>query len=201
MAEYRSNSNRSREMGDAAKAPERKTEKVVTGVARTQKKSSVRKMLNAVFPGDVGKVGEYVFVDRLVPIVQNALREILFDSIDIMLGGSGRRGSRNPSGRVSYGSYYDDRNDRSQKNRARLSSTYDFDDVVFDSRADAEEVLYRMEEMLNEFHNVSVGDMYDMAGITCDYTANKYGWTDLRNARIERVGSGWRINLPMPMLI
>ena len=53
-----------------------------------------------------------------------------------------------------------------------------------------------MEELLERFDVVSVADLFDMAGISCNYTDNKYGWTDLRNARVERVRDGYIINLP-----
>ena len=53
-----------------------------------------------------------------------------------------------------------------------------------------------MEELLERFEVVSVADLFDMAGISCNYTDNKYGWTDLRDARVARVSDGYVIRLP-----
>ena len=66
-----------------------------------------------------------------------------------------------------------------------------------DNRADAEEVLDSMLATIDKYGIVSVADMYDLVGITGNYTDNKYGWTDLRSARIERErDGGYTINLP-----
>ena len=53
-----------------------------------------------------------------------------------------------------------------------------------------------MEELLDRFDAVSVADLFDMAGISCNYTDNKYGWTNLDSARVERVRDGYIIRLP-----
>ena len=53
-----------------------------------------------------------------------------------------------------------------------------------------------MEELLERFEVVSVADLFDMAGVSCNYTDNKYGWTDLQDARVERVYDGYVIRLP-----
>lgn len=71
-----------------------------------------------------------------------------------------------------------------------------YNDIVFTSRGDAEEVLSRMEELLEHFNAVSVADLFDMAGVSCNYTDNNYGWTNLREARVERVCGGYTIRLP-----
>ena len=53
-----------------------------------------------------------------------------------------------------------------------------------------------MDGMLETYGVVSVADMYDLVGITCNYTDNKYGWTNLRNAEPVRVRDGYMLKLP-----
>ena len=43
---------------------------------------------------------------------------------------------------------------------------------------------------------VSVADFYDLVGVSGNYTDNKYGWTDIRNASVIRVRDGYMIKLP-----
>lgn len=38
--------------------------------------------------------------------------------------------------------------------------------------------------------------MYDLCGMTCNYTDNKYGWKSLARADISRVRDGYMIKLP-----
>ena len=82
---------------------------------------------------------------------------------------------------------YDDR---------RVRTGYDFDDIILDSRGEAEDVLSRMDELIDNYGIVSVADFYDLCGITGSYTDNKYGWTDIRSAQVVRVRDGYKIKLP-----
>ena len=53
-----------------------------------------------------------------------------------------------------------------------------------------------MDEMLDRFKVVTVLDMYDAAGKTAPYTADKYGWSDLREAKVVPVRGGYVVKLP-----
>ena len=41
----------------------------------------------------------------------------------------------------------------------------------------------------------------DLVGVTGNYTDNKYGWTNIRNAEVVRVRDGYRIKLPRALPI
>ena len=116
-----------------------------------------------------------------------------------MLFGGGRSvNNRNTvAGRVSYRSYYDQRNDihrESSGSRGR----FDYDDIIFESKGEAEAVLDRMFELIDVYKVVTVADLYDLADITHDnFMAHKYGWTDLRGVDSVRIsGGGYILKLP-----
>ena len=44
-----------------------------------------------------------------------------------------------------------------------------------------------------------MADLYDMVNITGDYTDTKWGWYDLRGAGVERIRSGYLLDLPRPV--
>ena len=67
---------------------------------------------------------------------------------------------------------------------------------MLESRGEAEEVITRMDELIETYGVVSVADLYDLVGKTCEYTDNKYGWTNVRNAEPIRVRDGWMLRLP-----
>lgn len=73
---------------------------------------------------------------------------------------------------------------------------YDYDDIILESRGEAEDVLERMDELIATYQLVSVADFYDLVGVSGNYTDNKYGWTDIRNASVIRVRDGYMIKLP-----
>ena len=53
-----------------------------------------------------------------------------------------------------------------------------------------------MDEMMETYGQVRVADMYDLVGITGEYTDNNYGWTNIRNAEVVRVRDGYKIKMP-----
>ena len=199
MPEYQSNSHRAKELAAQEKPAERRTEKVVTGSTKLRKKSTLTKMANAFLPGDVDDVKRYVLRDVLIPTIKRTISDV----VDMLLGVNTTPRSSSPAGtRVSYRSYYDARNDRRESTALRPRSTpYSYDDVVFDRYDDAAEVLLRMRELVSRFDAVSVADLFDMTGHAGNYTYNKYGWTDLSDARIERVSDGYIIRLPRPIVL
>lgn len=194
MAEYKSNSHRSREL--QAKEREKKVEKVVTGKVITKKKSGIRKFADEFISDDAKNVKSYVFGEVLIPAIKKAISDIVTDGIDMILYGEARRGGkRSTADRVSYRNYYDGGRSSSREDRG-YSSRRSYDDIILDSRGEAEEVLARMDELMDMYGLVRVADLYDLVGITGDYTDNKYGWTNIRNAEVVRVREGYAIKMP-----
>ena len=196
---YKPNSNKSRaeSAAIASNESEKRATKVVTNPVKV-KKNELRKVADALVPGDVTNIKSYIFMDVLVPAFKKLVSDIITNSVDMLFyGETGRSRTSTNASRVSYRSYYDQRDDdrRYSRSTARMRSSYD--DVSFKTRGEAEEVLSQMEAMLDRYKLVRVADLYDMAGITHDYTDNDYGWTNLRSADIVRTRDGWyMIRLP-----
>ena len=194
--EYKSNSHRSKEGKTEALTDRKKVEKVVHGRVRTKPKSGISKITDIFISEDAANVKSYIVMDVLVPAVKKAISDIVRDGIDMILYGESRgRKSSSALGYVSYRDYSrsDDR-DRFRDSRSR--SSYAHDDIVLDSRGEAEEVLTRMDELIDTYGNVSVADLYDLVGKSSEYTDNKYGWTNIRNAEPIRVRDGYMLKLP-----
>lgn len=199
--EYTSNSHRSKEGKTEALTDRKKVEKVVHGRVRTKPKSGVSKITDIFISEDAANVKSYIVMDVLVPAVKKAISDIVRDGIDMILYGESKgRKSSSASGYVSYRDYSrsDDR-DRFRDSRSR--SSYAHDDIILDSRGEAEEVLTRMDELIDTYGNVSVADLYDLVGKSSEYTDNKYGWTNIRNAEPIRVRNGYMLKLPKALPI
>lgn len=204
MLNIKPNSHKYKEEQKTAKEQEQKrATKVVSGSVKTKKKGAAGKMADVFISEDVSNVKNYIFMDVLVPAIKKAISDIVRDGIDMILYGESGRSKRNSSSsKVSYAQYYD--RDRDRGSRARSSSgniRFDFEDIIFETRRDAEDVREQMEELIDHYKQVSVADMYDMAGLTAPYTANKYGWLNIRTAEPVRVRDGYILKLPRPMPI
>lgn len=191
--EFKSNSHKSKEVDE-----KKKVEKVVKGKVKTKKKNSITKFADVFVSEDVSSVKSYIIGEVLIPAMKKALSDIVTNGIDMILyGESGVTKRKSPGSRVSYTNYYDRRDrDGYRYDDRRVRAGYDFNDVILDSRGEAEDVLSRMDELIDNYGIVSVADFYDLCGITGSYTDNKYGWTDIRSAQVVRVRDGYKIKLP-----
>lgn len=193
------NSHKSRnEKQNAPNPPDKKrVEKVVRGNVKA-KKNNTRTLTSVFINEDAANVKNYVLFDVIVPSVKKALYDLVVGALDMTLfGGRGGANNKRPTAdKVSYRDYngISSRDDRSS--RTYTSSGYSYDDITLDSRGEAEAVLSRMDEVIEEYGEVRVADLYDLVGITGEYTDNKYGWTNIRNARVVRTRDGYKIEMP-----
>ena len=58
-----------------------------------------------------------------------------------------------------------------------------------------------MDAIMDEYRLVTVSDFYDLVGESGEYTDAKYGWQNIRNARVVRGRQGYYIELPKPIPI
>lgn len=173
---------------------EKRVKKVVTGPVRTRKRSEINKLTDIFISEDAKNVKSYIINDMIVPTV----KKIIVGSIDMLLnGGEATYSGRKTTSKVSYNRYYDDRRDDRRDDRPRAKTRFDFDEIVFDSRAEAEAVRRQMIDTIQEYGVVTVADMYDMAELTQPFTSNRYGWYDIRGAETVRLrDGGYVIKLP-----
>ena len=196
MENYKPNSHKSKEKQSEA-VPEKKLEKVVQGKVKTKKKSEARKFADVFISEDVANVKSYVLMDVLVPAIKKAISDIVTNGIDMVLyGESGRTRKSSPASRVSYSRYYDRPSDRRDREPARTRGGYDYNDIILETRGEAEQVLRTMDEIVGTYGIVRVADLNELVGITGQYTDNNYGWMDIRNAYVQRVRDGYLLKLP-----
>lgn len=193
--EYLPNSHRYKE-GQKESLPEKKrVEKVIHGKVKVRPKSGLHKLTDVFISEDAANVKSYIVMDVLVPAVKKAISDIVRDGIDMILYGESKGRNSSSSSYVSYRDYSRRDEDRF-RDRDRDRRGYNHDDIVLESRGEAEEVITRMDELIETYGVVSVADLYDLVGKTCEYTDNKYGWTNVRNAEPIRVRDGWMLRLP-----
>lgn len=193
MEEYKPN-----KFNASPAATPQKEEKRVQQVAKgtTKKQSRVRKLRDAFLPEDVASIRSYIFTDVMVPYIKRTIDDIFH----VMLYGStySKSSSSKLGSSPSYRDYYDS---GKKAVRSTTSSVYSFDYVELASRGDAELVLEQMRDIVEKYGVATVADMYDLVGQAGSYTDRKYGWTDLRPARIERSRDGFIVVCPRPVAL
>ena len=199
MENYKPNSHRSKEEQKETGVEKKKMEKVVQGTAKIKKKGKTSKFAEMFIAEDVSSVKSYIISDILIPAAQKLFVDTVRDAANMLVYGRTDRGKRTSGFRadyVSYNRYSDRRYDDRPASDSRARSGYSYDDVILESRGEAEEVLDTMRDAIEEYGMVSVMDLYDLVGITGEYTDNNYGWKNLRNAEPIRVRDGYMLKMP-----
>jgi hypothetical protein len=187
----------------------KKIDAVVTGEV-LRKKKSLRKRLSETFVGgDARSVSSYVFLDVLVPAAKDAISDAFSQGIEKMLFGEARSPSRRSASRYGSNTGYTSYNrftpnsplktrDDSRSLSRRSRATHNFDEIILATRVEADEVVDRLFNLLQQYEQATVADLCELVGITAQFTDEKWGWTDLRGAGVSRVRNGYLLDLPKP---
>lgn len=194
MSELKPNSYRYKQEQIQKTEEKKKVQKVVSGGVKKKKKNRIADIF---ISEDAANVKSYVFMDVLVPAIKKAVSDIVRDGIDMILYGETHRSSSKKTSYVSYRDYSSSSR-RDDRREVRSRNVYSYDELIFETRGDAEFVLDQMFDILEAYDIVSVADLYDLAGESCEHTANRYGWTNLRNSEVVRTRDGFIIKLPKP---
>lgn len=200
MENYKPNSHRSKEAQKESGSEKKEITKVVQGTAKIKKKGKSSKFAEMFIAEDVSNVKSYIVSDVLIPAAKKLFVDAIKDAVDMLVFGRTDRSKRSSGFRadyVSYNRYSDRRYDDRLSNDTRLRTEYSYDDVILETRGEAEEVLDAMNDVIETYGMVSVMDLYDLVGISGQYTDNNYGWKNLRNAEPIRTLNGeYMLKLP-----
>lgn len=205
MQDYTPNSHKYKQEQNKPVETKKEIQKVVKGKVKVKKKTAAQSAIDTFVKEDLVNIKTSLVSDIIIPTIKNMIWDGFTSALDIALyKGDGRRRSGAGSSRSQYvnynkyaGSSRDDRGRSSEPRRNR----YDFSDIMFESKPDAEEVLKQMDDIMEEYKIVTVSDFYDLVGKTGEYTDQKYGWKNIRNAHVVSGRDGYRIELPKPLPI
>lgn len=182
----------------------KRIEPIVKNPVKVKKKSFWHKVYDEFITEDGESVGDYILIDVLVPAIKKTISDIVTNGIDMILfgGTTNRNSNRNYYTRPSYSNYYD-QNQRNSNGypRQKTFGGYEFREIIFDNRGEADSVLNELNDIIRRYGFAKVADFYDLVGVSCSYTDNNYGWSDLRYANIIRQREGYSISLPKPIPI
>lgn len=178
--------------------------RITKGKVEKKSKSLGQRMKEEIVSEDSKSVADHLIWNILVPSIKDTLVDLVKNGIETLIYGgassSNDRGSRygGRSHVTTYDSYY---NNRRTYNRAYSRRTSDLEDILFESNAEAEKVLLTMCDMLDEYDFVTRGNFYELVGESTAPSDFRWGWDNLRSARVERVRNGYIIKMPREVAI
>lgn len=170
---------------------------VASSSARIRKKSPGKKFVESFIADDARDIKNYVIYDVLLPAVKNTIVDAITNSIQMIFWGETRRPNNSSrSGGRSYVSYGNFSSAAPVNRNINPRDRYSIDDIILDSRGEAEEVLSQLVDLINDYGRASVSDLYYMVGLPSNHTDQKWGWRDLSSAYVSRVRDGYILKLP-----
>jgi hypothetical protein len=190
--DYPANSKKSRQ------SPSEKTrpEKVVEGEVTQRKRGIAGKVVHTFLSEDSPSVMNYIVMEVLVPAAKNMVSDAVSQGIERILFGDTRPSRSGRPGYINYSRIASGRSDSRPALSRQARAIHDFDDIIIASRAEAEDVLDRLRDLINQYEVASVSELYDLVGLTGEFTDDKWGWYDLRSASIRPIRGGYLLNLP-----
>lgn len=207
--DYQGNSNRSKEPENEEK-PVKVVERVVVGEVITRKKPVGRKIKEIFFGGELRGAAQYIAADVLLPALRNLLVEASTKGVERVVYGESAR--RPPARAYQYGprvtynnpinpAYRQDgptsalgRPSLVELNKAR--NKRDGVEIILASRQEAEMVLERLTDIINQYEMASVGDLNELVGLPSTHVDNKWGWLVLNDVVIRQIREGFLLDLP-----
>lgn len=161
---------------------------------------------------DIKDVFMDIIINKFIPMAKDTtldtvhmlLEKALFPDNSGSYHGRYSKRSNNPS-YISYSSIYNRDNRESYPRFTRPVSkngSYNVDDIYFEERIEAEDVLDQLNDILTEYGAARVWDLYEIIGRdkkTMTQMEQVWGWYDLSSARIEnRYRDGFLLSMPKP---
>ena len=206
--DYQGNSHKDKE----TKKEKPEVEKVVTGQVVSKPKGIGTRFKSVFLGGEFKDASRYLTGEVLLPAIRNLLVDaVRIGTERIVYGESARR--RPPVGgydryapRVTYNNPINRGGTRDPRERERgyipnqpglmASRRKEGNDIFLSSREEAELVLERLTDIINQYDVASLADLYDLVGLPSSHTDNKWGWTFLNDVDIRQVREGYLIDLP-----
>lgn len=188
--------------------PREEIKPVTTATTRRRKDGLGRKFKNAFIAGSGKDALNYMVEDHIVPEIKDMLINALQGGIERLFNGDR---SRPRPGRSSWMTSGTPHTDYSRISTSKPTTTpktvsskararHAFDEVIIPSKAEANDVLDRMYDIMSRQGEVSVADLYALTGVRAEHTDMKWGWTSLSGARAVHVNKlgGYLLDLPEP---
>lgn len=198
--DYQGNSKKEKIVADVKP---KNIQKVVTGEVIVKEKTLGSRFKHIFFGGDFQTASQYVAAEVLLPALRNLLLDALAKGSErLVLGDSGPRHQRRP---INYGSRIQYNNpintraylpDQKPVNRWTTSDRHSMDKFIVVDRTDAETIIERIIDIIDQYDVVSSADVLELLGQPSSHIDQKWGWTQIPKIDLRQVREGYELSFP-----
>lgn len=206
--DYQGNTRKEREKSENKERPEKRVEKVIVGEVIQKPKGTWYKFRNVFLGGDAKQAARYVTTNVFFPAVRNIIYDVVKGYAERVIFPDSEYRRRSPS--VNYNQVqYQNRqpiiqNPFNYRERRELTQTpivrqnrYEMNDIILGTQEEADLVIERLNDVIDQYQVVSLGDLYDLLGLQTSHIDNKWGWTRLHNVQVRQIKEGYLLELPL----
>ena len=181
--------------------------KKVIAHGKLPKRTMWSRIKGAIFVAGAREIKESLIEDVVKPTIKDFLADVLYATVDVALYGRsakrGRKGGRvvTSNGRSVVDYSAESTRNRNRREARRTSSGYDFRNIYFEDRYEADEVFDALVEEIQDKGEASVYYFYELCGVTAEYTDQQWGWKDLSGTGYDRGPEGIALLLPKPVYL
>lgn len=199
--EFPPNSEASRRLGE-----EREVRRITQGQPIRKKRSLRKRFTESFIAGDLKTALTYAVMDVLLLEARDVVIDTIHSGVERLFRGDSyryrgvNRPQTGPYGNVQYNmmSRPSPMTGPARAMSRQARARHDFDELILDSRTEAEEVIDRLFDLVSRYDTATVADLYELVGLASNHTDHKWGWTDLRGAGVTRTRDGYLLDLPDP---
>jgi hypothetical protein len=180
---------------------DKKLNPVVSSPAKRQKKTGIQKIAQTVSSNlEKNDVKGKIVNDIILPMVLDMVNIGLAGMFGIDPGRS-RKTLDGVVSTVRSSSYWGASNKKEYvETTGRVTrSVYDFDNPIYSTLGDAEEVVRSLQACLEKYQRISVSDILQLSNIIPSSVDYKYGWTSLNGVDIVHVAEGYMLRMTKPV--
>lgn len=187
------------------KPEKEKVEKVISGTVVHRKKPLGRRMQAFLFGDGEDNVLDWVVNRVLIPSGREMIVEALQQAVERRVyrgDDSPHRYRGRPSvfgsnpNHTNYSRYSQQSPPPKPQMNNRSRAMHDFNDLVIQSRGEAQSVIDELRRYIEKYGLTTVSDLYNLVGETPNAVDEKWGWTDLNVANVRRTNQGFILELP-----
>lgn len=209
MDEFPGNPNKDK---DKPINPEKKKEiepiELSGGVIKRRKSLGAR-FKQTFMGGDFRTAAMYVGAAVLIPALKNLIYDMINEgSRRVIYDDPSARGRRGHAGYSTHTNYNNPMSrerlpdprypSNDPRSRPSQGERYRVETLLFTNKDDADNVLERMMDVIDQYKVIGVDDLYQMLGWQSTYVDSKWGWTNLVNSNIRQTREGFIVELPDP---
>ena len=202
----------------ADEEPKPKLNGTIQGGLTLKQKTPGQRFRERFIKTDLNTVGSALLDNVIVPAILDTIYKAGMDALSMLVYGDTRASRTGGLKTIGGGIFRDYTNggvisgvsnsrSRDRVDNVRPEDSPRYNNLVFEIRGDAENILWNMRDYINTYDSIQIIKLYELVreqtGVDIQMSASdaRFGWSDLTNAGVKQIRGGYLLDLPNPIIL